>query len=117
VLYLVDFASRRRPGADEGELIRLDNEAHAEAAASEGFLLYFRGDVDGDGHCRSFCVWRSREEGVRAAQKPKHRAAARVTEDLYAAYVVTMRELWLADTPAGFSVGCSRTFTSGEVAP
>ena len=112
VLYLVDFASRRRPDADEADLMRLDDEAHAEAAASEGFLLYFRGDVDGDGCCRSFCVWRSREDAVRASRKPKHRAASEATRELYASYVVTMRELWLDDSRAGFTVGSSRTYRS-----
>jgi hypothetical protein len=112
VLYLVDFASRRHPHVSEAELIRLDNAAHAEAAASPGFLLYFRGDMDADGYCRSFCVWRSMREAGEAARKPRHAAASEATKDLYASYVVTMREIWLDDSAAGFSVGTSRTFNS-----
>jgi hypothetical protein len=114
VLYLVDFASQRRPDVDEAELIRLDNEAHLEAAGSEGFLLYFRGDVDADGYCRSFCVWRSKDEAARASQKPRHRAASEATKDLYATYVVTMRDVWLDESPAGFGVGLTRTYRSDD---
>ena len=110
VLYLVDFASCRKPGMDEARLSRLDNEAHAEAAASDGFLLYFRGDADSDGHCRSFCVWRSRRAGSDAARKPKHRAAAAITAEAYDAYTVTMRELWLDRSSTGFGVGETRSY-------
>ncbi len=112
VLYLVDFASSRRPGIDEDELIRLDNAAHAEAATSDGFLLYFRGDVDADGYCRSFCAWRSATDAARASRKPRHRAASEVTREFYASYTVTMRELWLDDSGAGFGIGATRTYHS-----
>jgi hypothetical protein len=114
VLYLVDFASRRRPGVDEAELTRLDHAAHAEAAASRGFLLYFRGDVDRWGYCRSFCVWRSMRDGMEAARKPRHRAAEDATHTMYSSYVVTMREVWLTDEAPGFAVGLTRTYGSDE---
>jgi hypothetical protein len=51
---------------------------------------------------------------MRAAQKPRHRAASELTKDFYASYVVTMRDVWLDDAPAGFSVGVSHVYRSED---
>jgi hypothetical protein len=112
LLHLVDFGSQKLPQVDEGRIIMLDDAAHREASQSDGFLLYFRGDPDAQGHCRSFCAWRSPQEAMLASDKPAHRLAADAVDELYGWYQVTMRQIRLADNPQGFEVEFVRYHSS-----
>ena len=104
-MYLVDFASQKRPDVDEAILGELDYNAHVEADATGELLLYYRGDGYGEGLNRSFCVWRSMESAKLASQLPLHRMAAEAADELYAWYQVTMRQAQLDESPAGFAFG------------
>lgn len=72
--YLVAFRSRHRADADHAFLTRLDERASAAASRHPGFLYYFVGTPQAEGHCLSFCLWRSRHAAVAAAD-PAHREA------------------------------------------
>lgn len=114
--YLVDFSSQLKPDANVTLLIELDDAAHLEAHNSKGFSLYYRGDPDSQGHCRSFCVWQSMKEAWDASQKPAHREAADSVDDMYSWYQVSTREAQLNMTPLGFSFGLVKTHSSdGEL--
>jgi hypothetical protein len=100
--YLVDFASQAKPNADYNLLSRLDKAAHSEAEKSEGFLLYFRGDLDPDGYTRSFCVWENKELAKAASNKPAHHLAAKAAKTHYDYYQISMRQARLVPTIAGY---------------
>jgi hypothetical protein len=84
--YLVAFRSVRRPGADEDRLCHYDEMAHQEAAASAGFVHYFRGPAAPDGSCLSFCLWESRADARTASAKSAHREAVGLLHEMYASY-------------------------------
>jgi hypothetical protein len=113
-MYVVDFASRAKPGIDYQQLIDYDTAAHREAAASDGFLLYFRGDLDPMGYNRSFCVWESLQHAKAASAKPAHAAAAQIAEEMYSFYRVTMREARLTPSPKGYEFGVEHSVTVGH---
>jgi len=84
--YMVAFRSVRRPDVDEARLTSHDDWAHAEAMGAPGFVHYFRGPTQSDGHCMSFCLWDSRTEAREAAGRPAHTQAAALTHEAYAEY-------------------------------
>ena len=84
--YMVAFRSVRRPDADESMLTEYDERAHAEAAASEGYLHYFKGPLASDETCLSFCIWTSRAAARAAAGKPLHAEAAALVGRMYDTY-------------------------------
>ncbi|MFL5778496.1 MAG: hypothetical protein ACJ761_06095 [Chloroflexota bacterium] len=84
--YLVAFRSIRRLDADEALLCEYDERAHLEAAASPGFVHYFKGPTQPDGSCLSFCLWTSQAEARAAAARPAHRDAVGLLNQMYAAY-------------------------------
>jgi hypothetical protein len=86
--YLVAFRSTRRAGADENELRRLDDTAHAEASRSPGFVHYFKGPANERGECLSFCLWDSRRLARAAAGRPDHARAAAIVHETYAVYTL-----------------------------
>lgn len=113
-LYVVDFASLCKPGADLARLEYLDEHAHREAVESDGFLLYFRGDADSDGFNRSWCAWRSAEEAYNATHKPAHLEAMACVEDMYNWYAVNMRDMWLdRSKPKGYDSKLVRQISTG----
>lgn len=113
-MYLVDFVSKTKPDADLYHLEELDNAAHLEASNAEGFLLYFRGDLDPAGYNRSFCVWRNMMDAKYASGLPAHAKAARSADKMYDFYRVTMREAWLQPSGGGFSFGEELSHTVGS---
>lgn len=86
--YMVAFRSKRRAEADEARLTAYDDWAHAEAMDAPGFVHYFKGPTQADGHCMSFCLWNSRAEARAAAGRPAHREAAALTHEAYAEYTL-----------------------------
>jgi hypothetical protein len=86
--YMVAFRSVRRPEADEARLTLFDELAHQEAAASPGFVHYFKGPLGVDGTCLSFCLWESRAHARAAAAKPAHREATSLVHDMYESYTL-----------------------------
>src|SRR5215210_7999878 len=61
-LYLVVFRSVRRATADLDLLKEYDDRAYAEALEAGGLLRYFRGSMDAQRQCLSFCLWEGREQ-------------------------------------------------------
>src|SRR5215210_973088 len=86
--YLVAFRSIRKPTADEARLDAHDEAAHQEAAATPGFVHYYKGPKASDGSCLSFCLWSSRADARAAAGKPLHLAAVRLVDEMYVAYTL-----------------------------
>jgi hypothetical protein len=86
--YLVAFRSVRRDGCDEARLAEYDELAHQEAAASPGFVHYFKGPAAFDGGCMSFCLWQSRDEARAAARQPAHARAVSLLDEMYATYTL-----------------------------
>jgi len=84
--YVVAFRSTRRAGADEAQLVALDDAAHEEATRAPGFIHYFKGPTNALGECLSFCIWQSRQAARAAAGAPAHTTAAAVSREMYATY-------------------------------
>ncbi len=86
--YMVAFRSIRRAGADEERLAHYDGLAHREAEGAAGFVSYFKGPVDVDGTCLSFCLWDSRAEARAASGRPDHLEAVSLIGEMYEAYTL-----------------------------
>jgi hypothetical protein len=86
--YMVAFRSVRRPEVDEARLTAHDDWAHTEAMGAPGFVHYFRGPTQDDGHCMSFCLWDSRAQARAAAGRPSHMEAVAITHEAYAQYTL-----------------------------
>jgi hypothetical protein len=86
--YLVAFRSIQQPTADQARLIEYDHLAHLEASGSPGFVHYFKGPLDPERACLSFCIWASRSDARRAAGKPSHREAVTLVRDMYESYTL-----------------------------
>jgi hypothetical protein len=84
--YMVAFRSIRRADADEARLTMYDDWAHTEAMGAPGFVHYFKGPVNAQGQCMSFCLWTSRQAARAAAGQPSHVEAAALTFESYAAF-------------------------------
>jgi hypothetical protein len=91
--YLVAFRSVRREGADEERLTHFDEMAHQEAAASPGFVHYFKGPRAHDGSCLSFCLWESRAHARAAAGQPAHVRAVGLLEEMYESYTLEFQRV------------------------
>ena len=92
-LYLVVFRSVRRATADLGVLREHDNRAYADALEAGGLLRYFKGEMNAHRECLSFCLWESREQALRASGGVSHRAAARITAEMYESYTLERYDL------------------------
>ena len=86
--YLVAFRSIRRADADEARLTLHDDIAHEEAAATPGFVAYFKGPFAADRSCLSFCMWQSRADARSAAGQPAHVRAVSLVEEMYESYTL-----------------------------
>ncbi len=86
--YLVAFRSIVKPEADLERLCEFDEQAHVEASQAPGFVHYFKGPLDQDGSCMSFCLWTSRADARAAAGKTHHRAAVSIIGETYAQYTL-----------------------------
>jgi hypothetical protein len=86
--YLVAFRSVREEAADDRMLEELDEAAHREAISHSGLLHYFRGELDEERRCLSFCVWEDRRRAVEAAGLPLHREAIEAAGVMYRSYVL-----------------------------
>ncbi len=84
--YLVVFRSRYRADTDYQTLTERDERAHAEARQSAGFLYYFMGTPDEDGHCLSFCLWENQHMAQLASRRPKHQEALQLVASAYEYY-------------------------------
>lgn len=84
--YLVAFRSIVKLGADLDQLRVFDDNAHDEAGRAPGFVHYFKGPLDTDGSCLSFCLWNSRAEARAAAGLSHHRAAVTIIGETYSQY-------------------------------
>jgi hypothetical protein len=91
--YLVAFRSTRRAGADEERLTLFDELAHEEAAASPGFVHYFKGPAASDGSCLSFCLWQTRADARAAAGRPAHVRAVSLINEMYASYTLEFHRM------------------------
>ncbi len=85
-LYLVVFRSVRRAAADLYLLREHDDLAYADALEAGGLLCYFKGELNGQRECLSFCLWESRQQAQRAAGGASHAAATRITAQFYESY-------------------------------
>lgn len=86
ILYLVAFRSQRKPEADVEMLNTYDAAAHLDAANSEGYITYFKGEADNEGYNLSFCLWQSAKDARAATSKSSHQQAARLAGSMYADY-------------------------------
>jgi len=86
--YLVAFRSVRRRDVDEARLWEIDELAHQEAAASPGFVHYFKGPLADDLTCLSFCLWDSRADARAAAAQPAHLRAMSLLNEMYESYTL-----------------------------
>ncbi|WP_119068384.1 hypothetical protein [Rubrobacter indicoceani] len=93
-VYLVVFRSLRRAGADIGRLFEYDDFAHAEARRSEGFMHYFKGGVERDRFCLSFCLWKNRACAESAARGDFHRRAVGIVDEMYESYDLERYEVY-----------------------
>jgi hypothetical protein len=84
--YLVAFRSVRKADADEARLTEYDERAHVEAAASAGFVHYYKGPAAADGTCLSFCLWQTRADARAAAGRPDHVRAVSLIAEMYDRY-------------------------------
>jgi hypothetical protein len=92
-LYLVVFRSVRRPRADMRLLKEHDDRTYEGAVEAGGLLRYFKGEMNGRRECLSFCLWESMERAVMASGGSSHRAAARITAQMYESYILERYEL------------------------
>lgn len=86
--YLVVFRSVRKATAPEEKLTWFDDRAHEEAAASRGFVHYFKGPLTDARECLSFCLWDSRADAREASGQPHHREAVLLIEESYDRYTL-----------------------------
>jgi hypothetical protein len=102
--YLVVFRSIRRATADEAKLTWYDDRAHDEAAASPGFVHYFKGPLTADRGCLSFCLWSGRAEARQAAAQPLHREAVSLIAESYERYTLEFYRVTKNLGAAGFRI-------------
>ena len=86
--YLVAFRSKHSANADEALLTEYDDKARDAAAQMPGFLLYFIGMPLHDGHCLSFCLWRSPQDARNSARHSAHQAAQSLTHSMFDYYTL-----------------------------
>lgn len=86
--YLVAFRSRHSAAADEALLTEYDDRAREAAAHMPGFLLYFIGTPTVEGHCLSFCLWRTAQDARNSAKHSAHQAAQSLTHAMFDYYTL-----------------------------
>ncbi|CAD6568522.1 MAG: hypothetical protein CYPHOPRED_002686 [Cyphobasidiales sp. Tagirdzhanova-0007] len=86
--YIVAFRSVRRQDADTTLLYQADREAHEEAVAAGGLLLYWYGAVNTARHNLATCIWQSRQYAIAANHNPKHALAAKLASATYEVYAL-----------------------------
>jgi heme-degrading monooxygenase HmoA len=86
--YLVAFRSRHSVVADEALLTEYDDRAREAAAHMPGFLLYFIGTPTSEGHCLSFCLWRTQQDARNSAKHSAHQAAQSLTASMFDYYTL-----------------------------
>ncbi|MDQ2744641.1 MAG: hypothetical protein M3Z66_20430 [Chloroflexota bacterium] len=105
--YLVVFRSVRRQAVEDLILEMHDYGAHIEAQRRAiGLLYYFRGTYNEQRECLSFCIWRSRQEAVRAAQLPLHRVAMTLVDEKYEWYALERYTLRKVRGRSGIEAEC-----------
>ncbi|KAH7436340.1 hypothetical protein KP509_05G015100 [Ceratopteris richardii] len=97
--YMVVFRSKRAVNADSELLYAADAEAHDEAKRSGGLLSYWYGPINQDRECFATCIWKSREDAIRASMLPKHLRAAMLASKTYEFY--DLQRYWLTFTSTG----------------
>ena len=102
--YLVVFRSVRKATAPEDRLTWYDDRAHEEAAASPGFVHYFKGPLTERRECLSFCLWTSRPEARTASAQPLHREAVQLIKESYDSYTLEFCRVRKDLGAAGFSI-------------
>ncbi|KAH7436310.1 hypothetical protein KP509_05G012900 [Ceratopteris richardii] len=97
--YMVVFRSIRAADADEELLYAADAEAHEEAKRSGGLLTYWYGSLNQERECFATCIWRSREDAIKASKLPNHLKAASLASTMYDFY--DLQRYWLTFSSAG----------------
>lgn len=97
--YMVVFRSKRQEGADSKLLYAADAEAHDEAKQSGGLLMYWYGSLNDHRECFATCIWKSREDALKASKLPKHAVAAKLASQMYVFY--HLEKYWLTFTAYG----------------
>ena len=92
-LYLVVFRSVRRATADFALLKRHDDRVYADALEAGGLLHYFKGEINQQRECLSFCLWESPQLAQRASAGASHAAATRLTARMYESYYLERYEV------------------------
>ncbi|KXX82055.1 hypothetical protein MMYC01_200895 [Madurella mycetomatis] len=95
--FAVAFRSQIPPTTVYAELGTLDKAAHSEATASGGFLKYWFGTPDTEGHNLATCIWRSQEDARRGGVGPAHRKAAGAARSLYSFWKIERYRLTIGD--------------------
>ncbi|SPO04094.1 uncharacterized protein DNG_06777 [Cephalotrichum gorgonifer] len=91
--FVVAFRSTVPPTTEYADLGVLDKVAHEEAVACGGFLKYWFGTPDGNGRNLATCVWRAREDAVKAGHTPGHKKAMRATAAMYSEWGIDRHRL------------------------
>eukprot|EP00250_Pteridium_aquilinum_P017626 c23712_g4_i1 orf=523-1014(+) len=97
--YMVVFRSKRCEGADSDLLYASDAEAHEEAKQSGGLLMYWYGSLNDHRECFATCIWKSREDALKASKLSKHALAAKLASQMYEFY--HLEKYWLTFTTFG----------------
>ncbi|MCO5571409.1 hypothetical protein L7F22_025149 [Adiantum nelumboides] len=97
--YMVVFRSKRQEEADSAMLYAADAEAHEEAKHSGGLLMYWYGTLNERRECFATCIWKAREDALKANRLPKHREAAMLASQMYEFY--HLEKYWLTFSSAG----------------
>jgi hypothetical protein len=115
--YLVAFRSTIRPDADTDRLRAYDDFAHAEASEAPGFVHYFKGPLESDGSCLSFCLWNSRADARAAARRPAHLEAVSLIAETYAEYTLEFISMCKADAAAALTFAPYDTVPALQAVP
>lgn len=99
--YLVVFRSRHRPDIDRDALSETDERAQIEARQSPGFLYYFTGTPNQNGHCLSFCLWENQHMAQLASRRPRHQEAQQLADSAYEYYQLERYFVRKTTTPDG----------------
>ena len=87
--YLVAFRSIVKPGRGPRSTSASSmTTPTTKPASAPGFVHYFKGPLDTDGSCMSFCLWNSRSEARAAAGLSNHRAAVTIIGETYSQYIL-----------------------------
>lgn len=107
-LYFVSFFS---VGSLDELLLKLDEQAAAEASKMPGFHYYYP-DTRCNGKALSFCIWESAEDARQATIQPSHRAAVEYIEKEkpYQKYIISGYQVRRIEDQITFDQLFSHTF-------